>query len=74
MADQLWNQSPKPNVSDETRAGSNLDRHSQLTILTSKFPSGVSYAGLQSKSDEDFRRLWHSSPCGGAAWQSESNL
>jgi len=27
------------------------------TILTAKFPTSVSYAGLQSEPDEDFRRL-----------------
>jgi hypothetical protein len=57
MADQLWNLSPIINVVDETRDVPGLNRRSQPAILTAKFPTGVNYAGLQSKSDEDFRRV-----------------
>jgi hypothetical protein len=45
-----------PNVADET--GADPDRHALLANHPYReIPSGVSYAGLQSKSDEDFRRV-----------------
>jgi hypothetical protein len=51
------NLSPKPNSVNETRVDLDLDKHSRPITITAKFPTGVSYAGLQSKSDEDFRHV-----------------